>query len=210
MCSIVGSYKLDEFVSLINLNQSRGKHAWSLMLLYPGRDDGLTMTGGDGLFPVADCLADLADMDVPEGTYYIGHVQTPTTTDGNEYRHPAHVNPGGYLYHNGILHPSYCGTSGWDTEFLLQAMVDDMDLEYTLGEVRGAFSCLYVTPGKGALLFRNSSAPMYMKGTTISSVKFDGAHMTMSGTIFALSPTEWTPIGHFNEHYNTYKAEGNQ
>jgi len=189
MCSIFGSYKLDEFKKLAQLNQARGKHAWSFTEI---GQDGVLTQAGPGEMP------DVTGSKI--NPYYLGHVQTPTTTDGNKYIHPA-SNGIYHLYHNGILRD----VSGWDTQYLLDAIVRDG--LGVLSDINGSFSCvLYSTRERKVYMFRNSSAPMYMLGSTISSVRFPGSTMTRAGVIYSLRGKLWIDGETFRDNDVTYKV----
>ena len=185
MCSIFGSSDPDEFFELSDLNQSRGVHAWSWAGVFRDRKTPHKGDKGKGKFPQNISLTGC------DGDYYLGHVQTRTGTDSG--MHPAVSQTHNYwLFHNGILLPDFVPENvQWDTQYLLDFIIGDGSPDYVwyvdkLSQIRGSFACVLVTP-ELILVFRNDNAPLYYRGSTISSVEFEGSQPVPANHVHVLN-----------------------
>jgi len=139
-------------------------------------------------------------------TYYLGHVQAPTT-DSVE-THPSNIN-GDLLWHNGIIKDyqvqewkQELGNVDWDTELLHRHLV----LGGELDNVDGTFSCARYTKDN-LFLFRNEISPLfYDDDMNISSTKFDGSFETEAGVMYQMNlvNNSLEPLSRFETKENPY------
>ena len=106
MCAIFGSRDKEKFLELAELNQYRGNFAHSTTVFQTGalkhyRDAETVrhVTTNRGYDEFVDSVT-MAGDDVLTITYYLGHVQAPTTDSIDT--HPSNIN-GDLLWHNGII-----------------------------------------------------------------------------------------------------------
>ena len=191
MCAIFGSKNKDKFLELAELNQYRGNFAHSITVFQTGAfkhyRDGekfvcITTNRGSGDFKDTIAMSE----DEYKITYYLGHVQAPTT-DSPEM-HPSNINDK-LLWHNGIIknyqveewREEY-GKKEWDTELLHRHIL----LGGKLDDVDGTFSCARYNK-EDILLFRNEISPLfYDTHLNISSTKFDDAVDTEAGVMYKM------------------------
>ena len=193
MCAIFGSKNRDKFLELAELNQYRGNFAHSTTVFQTGAykhyRDGETIsyvTTNTGHGDFVDNIR-MSDDDILTMTYYLGHVQAPTTDSPDT--HPSKIN-GDLLWHNGIIKDyqvkewkeSY-GQLDWDTELLHRHIL----LGNELDNVDGTFSCTRYDKEQ-IYLFRNEISPLfYDEELIISSTKFENAEETESGVMYKMN-----------------------
>ena len=193
MCAIFGSKNKEKFLELAELNQYRGYHAHSTTVFQTGalkhyhdaeKLKYITTNSGDGEF--RDTIS-MSEDDVLTMTYYLGHVQAPTTDTSDT--HPSNIK-GDLLWHNGIIKDyqvkywkeSY-GLLDWDTELLHRHILLNGDLD----NVDGTFSCVRYDK-EHIYLFRNEISPLfYDEEMNISSTKFENAEETESGVMYKMN-----------------------
>ena len=183
MCAIVGSFRRDKLLELIELNSYRGSHSYSFTTIDPVNRLWLRRRDFGTIKPEM--------IDIPENGYAIVHVQAPTTeAKSTSNIHPA-MDGDTRLWHNGIIKAHYVSSlqkkfgfdTNWDTELLLRAVNSSKD---ELNHIDGSFSCLW-HDGSTAHLFRNDISPMfYDNELNISSTKFDGSISTPSNSILKM------------------------
>tara|TARA_Y100000590_G_scaffold433083_1_gene549755 strand:+ start:84 stop:740 length:657 start_codon:yes stop_codon:yes gene_type:complete len=195
MCAIFGSKNKDKFLELAELNQYRGNFAHSITVFQTGAfkhyRDGekfvcITTNRGSGDFKDTIAMSE----DEYKITYYLGHVQAPTTDSPDT--HPSNIN-GDLLWHNGIIKDyqvqdwkeSY-GNLDWDTELLHRHILLNSGLGF-LDNVDGTFSCARYDK-KDIYFFRNEISPLfYDKDLNISSVKFEDSEETEAGVMYKMN-----------------------
>ena len=195
MCAIFGSFDKEKFVELAEINQYRGDYSWSATQFVTGGfghyREGETVFSAEtkkalGEFPT-DWASDFSEQDpVLRKTYYLGHVQAPTT-DSPEM-HPSNINDN-LLWHNGIIKnyqveewQEEYGKKDWDTELLHRHIL----LGGKLDDVDGTFSCARYDK-EHILLFRNEISPLFYDiHLNISSTKFDDAVDTEAGVMYKM------------------------
>lgn len=180
MCSIIGSYDINEVKMLASLNAYRGQHSYSMTSIWSNSLDMLTR--GLGVLPIEELNK------LPQG-YIICHQQAPTTDarDTNSI-HPASY-AGSYLWHNGIIKDKqikqwqiqYNDSQLWDTAWLVRLIAENGF--GILSEVDGTFACVY-NDSKHTCMFRNANSPLFRKGSTISSTKFEGSSPITPGRVY--------------------------
>ena len=188
MCSIIGSYDIDEVKMLASINAYRGQHSHSICVI----DDGIVVHLERGMGGITDNHL----TNLPKG-YIIGHQQAPTTEAKDiSSVHPANYK-GSLLWHNGIIkanqvvkwQDTYKDTMQWDTAWLVKFLArGDYDF---LSEADGTFACAYYNPYSGIEIFRNANSPMFVKDSTISSTKFDGSSSIDPGVVYHIENTQW-------------------
>jgi asparagine synthetase B (glutamine-hydrolysing) len=177
MCSIFGSYDVSEAKRLQVLNASRGALSHSSTVF----------TNSGEVKIMAQRIGNLVDFDDSIPGYHLYHQQAPTTQESNTI-HPS-KDGNSFLWHNGIVQ-SQCveelktlnkNNSGWDTK-QINILINNHGYK-ALNKVRGSFSCVRYENGS-LTLFRNEISPMYMNGSTISSVEFPGSFSTEPNIIY--------------------------
>lgn len=183
MCSIFGSADRDEFFKLAKLNSYRGTHSHSVAAV--------SLYHQTSLYSLDKGFGPLPEVVLPtskDGFLYIGHQQAPTT----KAKEDTNIHPSegfGHLWHNGIIkehqvkkwQKEYDMDDAWDTK-LLHRHIERKQFE-GLSEADGSFACLYHFLGS-LYLFRNDNCPMFVKGSTFSSTKFDGSESIDSNIVY--------------------------
>lgn len=198
MCAITASFSKRKLEDLYRLNAYRGELSYSLssfsfndnIRLETMMQDSTKMP--DGLI---DCLVD------GDNKYFITHSQAPTTSSNNI--HPA-VYGDAMLWHNGIVKQKNLNAGTWDTEWLL-----DQVINYgwsALSRVDGTFACMMYNGGE-LFVFRNEISPMfYDKDLNFSSTKFEFAESLPPNKVFKvnLKYKQITPVAYFETMENPY------
>lgn len=174
MCAIVGSKSKATLKYLLEINAYRGQLSHSLAAL-DERSNIETLIRQPGSVP--DTLID----NFPDTSYYIGHIQAPTTESRSI--HPAAFDEC-YLWHNGIVKQKEIPAGTWDTEWILKGILaDGFDF---LSTVNGTFACVaYID--KKLYVFRNEISPLFVDDElNISSTKFDGSRSLDPNVVFEI------------------------
>lgn len=193
MCSIIGSYDIDDIKMLAALNAYRGQHSHSIAVF---DDDGTLLLLKRGLGPL-----NVDELDGYPSGYMICHQQAPTTDakDVNSI-HPAEFEEN-MLWHNGIIknnqikkwQSEHQDDQPWDTMWLNRLVTENgFDI---LSHADGTFACVYYNH-PSLYAFRNANSPMFKRGCTISSTRFDGSQSMNHGLIYQLTNKEWVPTEH--------------
>ena len=168
MCAITGSLYKNKLKELYALNAYRGELSYSLASFRPTKDKVVFQT----LFQESGKMPDALIESLPttEGDFMIAHSQAPTTDSKNV--HPA-VYGDAMLWHNGIIKQKNIVAGTWDTEWLLENIID-----YgwsALSRVDGTFACVLYWGGN-LYIFRNEISPLFVDlHFNISSTRFDGS-----------------------------------
>jgi len=180
MCSIFGSYDVAEFNELANLNSHRGQHSFSTATY-----------DGEVLDVIEKSLGKFKSQELDTGNLYIGHVQSPTTNARSITSvHPSVIDDT-LLWHNGIIKEKQLRKwnyhSKWDTACLHKYISSGLD---KLGDVDGSFACVYYKEGK-LYIWRNENCPMFVNGSSFSSVKFKNAVRIEADIVYKLDGKNW-------------------
>ena len=218
MCAIFGSSDKEKFLELADLNQYRGKYSHSTSMFVVSRYTAYNYNNeahvkhiltyqNEGLF--TDKVTGFTE-DNPQHfkTYYLGHVQAPTTE--NTKTHPSNINSD-LLWHNGIIKDYQVqewrndyGKLDWDTELLHRHLL----LGNELDDVDGTFSCARYEDRNHALtLFRNEISPLYFdEDLNLSSTEFENSEETEAGVLYLmdLQRSELQPMKRFETKENPY------
>lgn len=209
MCSIIGSFNKNKILELVELNKHRGNKTYSISIVDPETLD-VKVSKFSGPFS-PDMFNTMTNLEGQDNSYYIVHIQAPTTkTTSLKYIHPAE-NEGHYLWHNGVIKSSqinrlqekHKSSSDWDTELLLRDLISD----YYIPNVDGGFACVLAKEGEFIRIFRTSSCPLFIDSEyNISSVKFDNTSPLRPDIIFELNLQEklTKKIGGFVSKDNPY------
>lgn len=208
MCSLIGSFSIDKYKELYELNAYRGTLTSSFTVI---DEDSEIVTlnrfnNPERMFEVIENTLFAGET----GCYFLGHSQAPTTSASGV--HPAEINDS-LLWHNGIIKETeikrwntLLGTDFvWDTELLLNIV--NIYGTQGLSDVDGTFACV-LARGKDFYVFRNALAPLfYDDELNISSTKFKGCKPVPYGRVYRLDfdhkmlePTTQT----FNTKNNPY------
>jgi hypothetical protein len=217
MCAIFGSTDKEKFIELAEQNQYRGKSSFSISMFVTSRYENYDNHSliqhklthkKSGLFNAEAIERYTEDNPTHWITYYLGHVQAPTT-DSDDI-HPSEI-VGDLLWHNGIIKDYQVtdwkrqyGMLDWDTGLLHRHFV----LGGELDNIDGTFSWARYEYGPGALtLFRNEISPLYYDDNlNISSVEFENSHETESGVQYLMDirRSELEPMKRFETKENPY------
>jgi len=119
MCAITGSLYKNKLKDLYALNAYRGELSYSLASFRPTKDKVVFQTLFQESGKMPDTLID--SLPTTEGDFMIAHSQAPTTDSKNV--HPA-VYGDAMLWHNGIIKQKNILAGTWDTEWLLENIID--------------------------------------------------------------------------------------
>lgn len=210
MCGISASFDIDTLLTLMALNNKRGRHSFSLMVYDVKKKSIFALHQG-----FDDCREILANYykQLNQHFYYISHSQAPTSTDIGLTKdfsriHPA-KNNGHYLYHNGIikdesiqlLKEKTCKWEiNWDTELLLYGLVYYDECSYILNFIKGSYACILVSDSTIFTFRNNSSILYYDESFNISSINYDGNMTELpSNMLFQLEllPRLLLPVAEF-------------
>ena len=180
MCAISGSFSPYKLKDLYRLNAYRGELSYSLSAFaVDGTKGELLRLYKDNTKLDLD-LVDTLPQD--DDIYYIAHSQAPTTS--TRFSHPAVVEDA-LLWHNGIVKQKNLDEGVWDTQWLLEQV-----LNYgwsALSRVDGTFACLMYNKGE-FYIFRNEISPLfYDRYLNISSTKFEGGQSLEPNKVFKLN-----------------------
>ena len=193
MCGIFASKSKEKFIELMEINAYRGSYSHSIAIV-----DLQTKN-------VVRLLKNLGPMDIstiPDSpnkhTWYIGHVQAPTTQDGMCVGniHPA-FEQNNYMWHNGIikeqciieLQDKTNSNSNWDTHLLLKYFNNGYDLSL----IDGTFACVLINDNIN--VFRNAISPMFVDDDlNISSVRFLGSIPLEPGIVHIINDEKLKPL----------------
>jgi hypothetical protein len=208
MCSIVGSFSVEKFKELLELNKSRGSFSYSLTVIDSYKNKSTT-TKDFGDF-------DLSLLDnIPKGAYLLGHCQAPTNGLHKlvERIHPYVMKNGSKILHNGIIKTKSMkilnekmGTNyEWDTQALAEYI--SSDLISRLADIEGSFACVLIEDNTFVEVFRNAIAPLFTDDNgNLSSTKFKSSISIKENTFYLLSfvTKSFLPIGTFINTHNPY------
>lgn len=201
MCAISGSFSTYKLKDLYRLNAYRGELSYSLsaFLIESNKAKILRMFQDNTRLDM-----DLVDQLLPvdDDIYYVAHSQAPTTSTG--FIHPAVYNEA-MLWHNGIVKQKNLKENTWDTQWLLEQIID-----YgwsALSRVDGTFACLMYNNGE-FFIFRNEISPLfYDRYLNISSTKFEGGQSLEPNKVFKINfkyGTTLTQVATFETFENPY------
>lgn len=200
MCAISGSFDKLKLEELYKLNAYRGELSYSISSfkpIEPGKNEFMVLMKGEGKIP--DNM--IADFPSADNYYYITHSQAPTTNSDNI--HPA-VYGDAMLWHNGIIKQKTLSDGTWDTEWLLERVLD-----YgwsALSRVDGTFACVMYRSGS-LYVFRNEISPLFVDDDlNISSTKLPGFESIKPNVVFKmdLKYKTLTPEAYFETMENPY------
>ena len=201
MCAITASFDKNKLEELYKLNAYRGELSYSLSSFtftdFMTEDIRLNILMQDNNKMPEDLIKNF-----PEGgKYFIAHSQAPTTSSDNI--HPA-VFGETMLWHNGIIKQKNFSENTWDTQWLLEQIVN-----YgwsALSRVDGTFACIMYNSGR-LFVFRNEIAPIfYDKDLNFSSTKTEFARELPPNKVFKINLSYKTiePIAYFETLENPY------
>jgi hypothetical protein len=199
MCAITGSLYKEKLKELYTLNAYRGELNYSLATFkpYKGKVEFQTLFQDSGKMP--DTLID--SIPCKGGDFILAHSQAPTTNSKNI--HPA-VYGDAMLWHNGIIKQNKLSPDTWDTQWLLEQIVN-----YgwsSLSRIDGTFACMLYNSGE-LFVFRNEIAPMfYDDSLNFSSTRFESARELPPNKVFKVHLSHRTiePVAYFETLENPY------
>lgn len=202
MCAISGSFDKNRLLDLYKLNAYRGESSFSLSTFE--KDGKRTRIGvmfqDNG--PMPEFLV-TAQVNSPS-KFFLAHSQAPTTQTNN--KHPA-IYGASLLWHNGIIKQSTLKEDQWDTQALLENIVD-----YgwsSLSRVDGTFACVMLHNDK-LYFFRNEISPLFIDDKlNLSSTKFEGSRHVTPNVVWELDIVDrnfWA-VADFKTMENPYYME---
>lgn len=177
MCAIFTSFSKDKLKELHKINAYRGELSYSLASFKASKDNVQlqVLFKDQGKLP-----EDLID-NMPESDFYVAHIQAPTSETSNI--HPA-VESGSLLWHNGIVKQSTLVENQWDTQYILNQVID-----YgwsALSRIDGTFACIMYHENN-LYAFRNEISPLFVgDDLDISSTKFYNSKSFPSNKVWKL------------------------
>jgi asparagine synthetase B (glutamine-hydrolysing) len=199
MCAITGSFSQNKLTDLYRLNAYRGELSYSLSSFSFGEDSVRLETMMQDRDKMPEGL--IKGLTGGDNKYFIAHSQAPTTNANNI--HPA-VYGDCMLWHNGIIKQKNLTEGTWDTQWLLEQI-----LNYgwsSLSRVDGTFACIMYNSGE-LFVFRNEISPMfYDKDMNFSSTKVEFAESLPPNRVFKinLKYKQLSPIAYFQTLENPY------
>lgn len=199
MCGIIGSPDKNTFDNLFDLNQERGNFAYGVVKFNISNSVKVVK---DNDF---DKKVDFED----DTVFYLGHLQSPTSTKrdyADETTHPF-VYKDKYLAHNGILSnfdslkEKYRAVNEVDSSIILP-MIDQIGLKQTLQELKGTFGCWLYDSNTSELFVFRSGSTIYTDGKNFSSTPVDGWELLDEGIIYRFNFTKQK-----YEQYDTFETE---
>ncbi len=220
MRGLIFSQNTAQLQTLISLNLSRAgrnKGAMTFTPLKSTRLSNKTVNLSNITLKDTVLLDDAEDKRI-KGLNGVFHLQAPTSDASRP--HPANIG-GVKLWHNGILKPAtisklqhrFSTQEAWDTALL--AMLFDEALTSRdfseFGKLEGSFACVgYDTEAMEFYAFRNSIAPLFTDGRSLSSVALNNLWRQIEdGKIYRLDSRTllWNTSGDdFLCSYNPYDA----
>ena len=199
MCAITGSFSQNKLTDLYRLNAYRGELSYSLSA-FSFDENKIRL---DTMMQDRDKMPEGLIKGLAEGEnkYYIAHSQAPTTNANNI--HPA-VYGDCMLWHNGIVKQKNLTEGTWDTEWLLEQIIN-----YgwsSLSRVDGTFASVMYNSGE-LFVFRNEISPMfYDKDLNFSSTKVEFTESLPPNRVFKinLKYKQISPIAYFQTMENPY------
>lgn len=185
MCAIFGTFNKEKLQELYKLNAYRGELSYSIASFRPVKDrvHFQTLFNGEGKLPLS-LVFDTPDTPAPirHGDFIVAHSQAPTTDTQNI--HPA-VYEDAMLWHNGIIKQKNLPVGIWDTQWLLENILD-----YgwsVLSRMDGTFACVMYLHGK-MYVFRNEISPLFIDDSfNISSTKFEGSKSVPPNNVWLMN-----------------------
>ena len=191
MCSISASRSKEELLKLVELNRYRGEESHSVTQFIYQKEEG---------FHFKQQIKSYGPLDVEqldgEWDYCVVHQQAPTSKEVNNtdlatgrFIHPAQ-NEKSFLWHNGIIKEGKF-EGDWDTEWLFNLTLDDLKksplkrFDAKISEADGTFACM-MYHDNNIFVFRNEISPLFSKGSTFSSTKFEDAIPVQPNTMWRL------------------------
>lgn len=177
MCAIFTSFSKDKLKELHKINAYRGELSYSLASFKASNDNVQlqVLFKDQGKLP-----EDLIDH-MPESDFYVAHIQAPTSETSNI--HPA-VESRSLLWHNGIVKQSTLTDNQWDTQYILDQVID-----YgwsALSRIDGTFACIMYHENN-LFAFRNEISPLFIdQNLNISSTNFNLSNPMLPNTIYKL------------------------
>ena len=199
MCAITGSFSQHKLEDLYRLNAYRGELSYSLSA-FSFDDNGIRL---DVMMQDRDKMPEslIKSLTPGDNKYFIAHSQAPTTNANNI--HPA-VYGDCMLWHNGIVKQKTLSKDTWDTQWLLEQI-----LNYgwsALSRVDGTFACMMYNSGE-LFVFRNEISPMfYDKDLNFSSTKVEFAESLPPNKVFKvnLKYKQLSTVAYFETMENPY------
>lgn len=178
MCAIVGSFDKKTLYDLYKLNSYRGELSYSICSFKPGDKTNIGVLMKDKGKMAEEIISQYPSTG---NDFYIAHSQAPTTESNNI--HPA-VSNGALLWHNGIIKQKTLEENVWDTQWLLDKIIEDG--WNALSNVDGTFACVMYNEGS-LYAFRNEISPLFIdESFNISSTKFDNCKSLEPNKVFKL------------------------
>jgi len=199
MCAITASFSQNKLTDLYRLNAYRGELSYSFSSFLYSEDQiqFTTMMQDKNKMPEGLINA----LPSSKNKYYIAHSQAPTTNANNI--HPA-VYGDCMLWHNGIIKQKNLSKDTWDTQWLLEQIIN-----YgwsALSRVDGTFACMMYNGGE-LFVFRNEISPMfYDKDLNFSSTKVEFTESLPPNKVFKinLKYKQISPVAYFETMENPY------
>lgn len=180
MCGIFGSNNIKTFRELYSKNSKRGNFVRSVTMLFPGgmRNDLRVSTKYEQDFGKRI-------EESPFCIYYLGHVQSPTSTVREfqmETSHPFNLN-GKYLAHNGVLsnYTELIQEYNLDVQCdvdsaVILHLIEKIGFTDAISNLQGTFGCWYYDSKQGNLRIFRSGSTLFRNKGNFSSAQPEAQH----------------------------------
>lgn len=192
MCGIIGSSNKNTFKDLFDSNKERGNFAYGVM----------TIKIDNSLNIIKDCDFNKEINFEDDVIFYLGHLQSPTSTKREfnvETTHPFEYK-GMYLAHNGVLSnfktlkSTYFNSNNKDINevdsSIILPLIDKIGLKETLEKLEGTFGCWLYNSNTSELFVFRSGSTLYTDGKNVSSKPINDWSMFEEGVIYRFNFTK--------------------
>ena len=180
MCGIFGSNDIKTFRELCARNSERGNFVRSVTMVFPGG-----MKNGIHVSTKHDQDFNKPIEENPFCIYYLGHVQSPTSSVrefDTKTSHPFNLNDK-YIAHNGVLsnHEELIKeynldiTCSVDSSVLLP-LIEKIGFTDALSTLQGTFGCWYYDTNTGSMRIFRSGSTLFLNNGSFSSMQPETSH----------------------------------
>ena len=193
MCGIIGSPHKEAFDYLFEQNKERGNFAYGVVRFCINNN--VKVIKDNNFNKEIEFEDDIV--------FYLGHLQSPTSTKRDFSPHTTHpfVHKGMYLAHNGVLsnftklknkYGKYTDTINEVDSSIILPMIDKIGLKSTLEELEGTFGCWLYNSNSSELFVFRSGSTIYTDGINLSSKPIENWELFEEGKIYRFNFTKQT------------------
>jgi len=191
MCGIIGSPDKSAFDYLFEQNKERGNFAYGIIKFCINNN--VKVIKDNDFNKKVDFEDDIV--------FYLGHLQSPTSTKRDFCPHTTHPfeYKGMYLAHNGVLsnfdklkekYDKYTDIVNEVDSSIILPMIDKIGLKSALEELEGTFGCWLYDSNTSELFVFRSGSTIYTDGKNISSKPISDWSLLDEGVIYRFNFTK--------------------